>query len=100
MEVDNTKTINVSQKPIVTNQFTKKNSNKAITSLVLGILSIIISWTIITPLITGIIGIIFGIASLAKKRDSKNLAIVGIALSVIGFLIGLLLLLLLIIADL
>lgn len=87
-----------SNKAIVTNQFTQKN-NLSVTSLVLGIISLLLCWTIAMPIITGTIGIITGSISIAKKRDGFNISVAGIILSVISLLLGILVLLLFIIYE-
>jgi len=64
-------------------------SGFSITSLVLGICSIITFFFIFTSFILGILAIVFGI--LGIKKGSKGLAISGIVLGIIGLLIGILL---------
>lgn len=88
MNSDGKNTIIQSQKAVITNQISKKNSNSAVTSLVFGIISLMLCWAFITSIITGIIGIITGIISISKKRDGFNLAVAGIATSSIGLLIS------------
>lgn len=88
MDSNNKNIISESQKAVVTNQFSKKNNNSAITSLVFGIISLLLCWAFIISIIIGIIGIIVGIISIAKKRDGFNIAVAGIATSSIGLLIS------------
>ncbi len=79
----------------------KGSSNLAVTSLVLGILSILFSillfWIFYFAFIMGVIGIIMGIVSIAQHSEGKGLAVAGIITSVIGLLISLVLGLLIII---
>lgn len=84
MDNDNKNIIIEPQKAIVTNQFPKKNNGSSITSLVFGIISLILCWVFICSIITGIIGIIAGIVSFVKKRSDLNLAIAGIITSLLG----------------
>ena len=57
-----------------------------IASLVLGILSIIFSWTIILPVIFAILSIVFGAIQLSKK-SAKGMSIAGIITSFIGLVL-------------
>ena len=60
-----------------------KQNNKAIAGLVLGITSLL-AWLL--PLLgypVSIVGIIMG--ALGKKSEKKNIAIVGLVLSIIGY---------------
>jgi len=82
-----------STKAVVTNQASKKNNNLAVTSLVFGIMSLILCWLFVCPIILGLIGIVIGIISLIKKRDGAKLAIAGTISSLIGLLLGILFLL-------
>lgn len=66
----------------------KKNSGMAIASLVLGIFSIFLFWTFIVPTLA----VIFGIISLNqikkdKNLDGKNMAIWGLVLGAIWFVL-------------
>lgn len=88
MDSDNKNIIIEPQKAIITNQLAKKNNSTAITSLVLGIISLMLFWIFIYSIIIGSIGIIVGIVSIAKKRDSLNLAIAGIITSSIGLFLN------------
>ena len=76
--------------PIVTNQISEKNNWKAITSLILGVFSILLFWILIYPVVIGITGIITAIISLAKNCEGKKIAIAGLVLSIIGTIIGVL----------
>lgn len=73
------------------------NNNKAIASLILGILSIILFFCI--GLILGVIGLILGIVALKEikrlKQEGRKMAITGIICSVIGVVIPILLMTLL-----
>lgn len=88
MNDDNRNIIAEPKKAIVTNQISKNNNSLAITSLVLGIISLILCWGFIIPIILGIIGIVTGTVSLGQKRDGSKIAIAGIILSIVGLLIG------------
>ncbi|ADL53070.1 DUF4190 domain-containing protein [Clostridium cellulovorans] len=88
MNFDNNTEITKSKKAIVRNQVSNKNNTLAITSLVFGIISLIFCWAPICPIITGIIGTITGFISVIRKRDGSNMAIIGIVLSVLGILLG------------
>ncbi|MDR1689910.1 MAG: DUF4190 domain-containing protein [Clostridiales bacterium] len=61
---------------------------KAIASLVLGIVSIVICCIPAVPVLASIAGLITGIVSLNKREGGKGMAIAGIILSGIGLLIG------------
>lgn len=100
MNFDDNNLITKSNKAIVTNQVSSQNSGLAVVSLVFGIISLILCWAIIYPIITGIIGAITGTISLIRKRDSSNFAIIGIALSILGLLIGIIFLILYVIGTL
>lgn len=99
MNFDDKNIITKSNKAIVTNQLPPRNNNLAITSLVLGIISFLLCWAFVIPIIIGIIGIIIGFISLAKKHNGTKIAIAGTVLSIIGLLIGTLFLALYIIAS-
>ena len=63
-----------------------KQNNKAIAGLVLGITSLL-AWLL--PLLgypVSIVGIIMG--ALGKKSEKKNIAIVGLVLSIIGLVLN------------
>lgn len=100
MNFDNKNIITKSNKAIVTNQIPKKNNDLAIASLVFGIISLLSCWIIIVPIITGIIGVITGCISIIKKRKGQNIAIAGIALSILCLLIGIFIFILFIIGTL
>lgn len=99
MNFDDKNIITKSNKAIVTNQLSERNNNLAVTSLVLGIISFLFCWTIIVPIIIGIIGTIIGFISLGKKRDGTKIAIAGTVLSIIGLLASTIFLALYIIAS-
>lgn len=83
-------------KPIIKNEISEKNSSIDIISFVLGIMSIAICWISFYPLVLGFIGIILGIIGVIKKKNERKIAIIGIFLSIIGFIIGILKVMLLI----
>lgn len=69
----------------------KKGDNSfGVASLVLGIVSVVLSPTIIFSSVLGIVGLIFGFI---QRKDSKNKwSIWGIVLSIIGILVSLVIL--------
>lgn len=58
-----------------------KNNDNKVLSIVLGVISIIFSWTVILSFISSVLGFILAINS---KKESKNN--IGIILNVIGFI--------------
>ena len=67
----------------------KKSNGFAIASLVLGIVSIVfcfIPGLILVGLITGIIGVVFGV--LAKKKNPTGMATAGLVCSIIGLILS------------
>ena len=62
----------------------------AIASLVLGIISIVLSCTMIN-IVTGILSLIFGIVHIAKHQSHKGMAIAGIVLGIISIVITIIL---------
>ena len=89
MNNDNSKTkLSNTPKPVIVNKLSQKNDSISISSLVFGIMSCILFFSIMYSIIVGIIGLILGIISIAQKRDGFKLAIAGIISSVIGLLIG------------
>lgn len=88
-DTNKTKLSNTS-KPVIVNKLSKKNDSLSITSLVFGIMSCILFFSIMYPIIVGLIGLILGIISIVQKHDGFKLAIAGITFSIIGLLIGIL----------
>lgn len=76
-------------KPVIANSIPKENSNLAVYSLVLGILSLLVFFAPILGLIVNISGIVTGTKSLIKNLPYQGMAILGIILSVIGLLLSL-----------
>lgn len=66
----------------------KKDSNASVTSMVLGILSLIFCWIPYISFFMALIGLILGIVSLAGHRNGHNMAVAGVILSVIGILLS------------
>ena len=58
----------------------------AIASLVLGIISLVLSCTMIN-IITGILALVFGIVHMVKYQSRKGMAIAGIVLGIISIVI-------------
>jgi len=63
------------------------NNDFGIASLILGILSLILFFTMLPSLILGILGIIFGV--IQRKRHKTKWALTGIILSVLGIILSL-----------
>lgn len=61
----------------------RKENKLAVTSLVLGIVTLIFFWAPFITIFTGIIGMVIAIISLVKE-DGKVMPIVGMVLSIIG----------------
>ncbi|EEF59881.1 DUF4339 domain-containing protein [Pedosphaera parvula] len=70
-----------------------KTNGMAITSLIFGILSLLIGWACCGPLLS-LLGIIFGIIGISQTNKSsgtqtgKGMAITGIVLSILGLIIS------------
>lgn len=64
----------------------------AITSMVLGILALALSWTSFPGVILGVLALVFGIVAIARARrdrvSNKGMAIAGIVTGVAGAIIG------------
>lgn len=75
----------------------KKVSGLGIASMILGIVGIVLCCTVWVSLITSIIGLVFGIISMAKNRNGFALA--GIITSSFGLAISVLMIVLLVIAN-
>lgn len=79
--------INVEQN-VETKQTAKKvTGGLAIASLVLGIIALVLGWTMVFGFICGFISIILGIVALVKKQKPAC-PIIGIVLSVIGIIVA------------
>ena len=63
-------------------------SGKAVTSLVLGIISVLGTCIPLIGLICGIPGIVFG--ALGRKSPSKGMATAGLVISIIGLILSIL----------
>ena len=66
----------------------KKSQGLAIASLICGILGVVACCIPYVPAVISIAGLILGILSIKKKEDGRTMAIVGIVLSAVGILIG------------
>jgi len=62
------------------------NNDFGIASLILGILSLILFFTILPSIVLGILGIIFG--TMQRKRQKTKWALAGIILSVLGIILS------------
>lgn len=72
---------------VVSNAIPEKSGGKAVASLVLGIISILGCWSFIT-IVLSIVGVILGIVNIAQQNPQKGMAIAGIILSILGFLLS------------
>ena len=72
---------------VVANAVPPKTGGLAVGSLVCGIISILGFWSVIT-FIVAIVGIVLGAVNNAQDNPNKGMAIAGIILSVIGFLLS------------
>lgn len=82
------------QKPVVKNAFEEAGNTgkdgKAVSSLVLGIISLVFCWSCGMTIITSVIGLILGIISLVKAKSNMGIAIAGVVTSGIGLVLGVL----------
>ena len=70
------------------NNAPQESKGLAIASMVLGIVSIVPGWCIpYLPLLLGLVGVILGGVSLAKKQGGKGMAIAGLVTSIISLAI-------------
>lgn len=76
------------KKVSVENKYPKNGSNLSIISLVFGIISLVVCWALIFPVILGIIGLIIGIKSLVQRREGDAMAVGGVITSSIGLVCG------------
>ena len=84
-----------SNKPIIKNEFTSKhNNNISIFSLVCGIMSLIVFWALIYPIILGILGFIFGIIGIISTHQKTSFSVIGLVTSLLGSCIGIIVLIL------
>lgn len=72
---------------VVSNAAAPKSGGLAVGSLVCGIISILGFWSVIT-LILAIVGVVLGAVNNAQDNPNKGMAIAGIILSIIGFLLA------------
>ena len=62
-----------------------RSNGIAVAGLVMGILTVVLCWFPGIPFLTGLLGLIFSIAGLAKKNArSKGAAVAGLLLSIVG----------------
>jgi len=66
----------------------KSASGFSITSLVLGIVSIVFLCIPVFPILTSIAGLILGIVGMSKNKLKKGMAIAGIIISAVALLIA------------
>ena len=72
---------------VVANAVPEKSGGLAIGSLVCGIISILGFWSVITAIVA-IVGVVLGIVNNAQDNPNKGMAIAGIILNIIGFLLS------------
>ena len=71
--------------PVVEPEPEKRPNGIAVAGLVMGRLTIVLCWFPGIPFLTGLLGLIFSIAGLAKKNArSKGAAVAGLILSIVG----------------
>lgn len=77
------------QKPVVTNKAPVSESRYAVISLVLGVLSFLGCCLYgFGGVFIGIIGIVFSIIALTKHQPNQGMAIAGLITSILGFILG------------
>jgi hypothetical protein len=73
----------------VTSSVATSTKTKGIVSLVLGIVSVIISWLIpLVGLIAGIVGVVLGFLSRRSEPDARTLSLWGLILSFAGIVLS------------
>lgn len=76
------------QPQVVLREVTQQKDNKfATTSMILGIITLLVCWVPVLPIIIGIMGIIFSIISLVRE-DRKWMPILGMIFAIIGLTIA------------
>ena len=73
---------------IVANAIPTKSGALAVGSLVCGIISLVGFWSVIPSAILAVVGTILGIINLAKKNPQKGMAIAGIVISILAFILS------------
>lgn len=72
---------------VVSNAVAPKSGGLAVGSLVCGIISVLGFWSVIT-IILSIVGVVLGAVNNAQDNPNKGMAIAGIILSILGFLLS------------
>lgn len=72
--------------PNQVNTIPQKGGGLAVASLICGIISVVGFWSLIT-LLTAIAGVVLGIVNNAQDNSNKGMAIAGIILNILGFLL-------------
>jgi len=86
--------------PVVEAQPEKRSNGIAAAGLVMGVLTMALCWFPGIPLITGLLGVIFSIAGIAKKdARSKGVAVTGLILSFAGLALSVFMLFAILIPD-
>lgn len=70
-----------------------------ITSMVLGIASILLCWTVLISGLCAAVGAALGIYYLSKKKQERGFAIAGIATSAVGMILSIIFILMVIVAE-
>ncbi len=66
----------------------KRYKGLGITSMVLGIISILSCWTMVISGLCAAIGAAFGVYYLSKRKEERGFAITGIAASAVGLILS------------
>lgn len=66
-----------------------QKKNRAVTSMILGILSIVSCCVPVLPLVLAVSAIIMGIASMTNSEGSRGMAITGVICGGVGVIMGL-----------
>lgn len=75
--------------PVVETLPEKRPNGIAVAGLVMGILTLVFCWVPGLPVLTGLLGLIFSIAGIAKKNSrAKGAAVTGLILSIAGTILS------------
>ncbi len=70
-----------------------------ITAMILGIVSVLLCWTVIISGLCAVAGAAFGIYCLSKRKQERGFAIAGIATSVVGMVLSVFLVVMIFVAS-
>ena len=76
------------KKVIVEDKAPKKRNSLSVISLVFGVVSFVVCWAVVFPVIIGIIGLVTGIISLVQGREGHKMAMGVVITSSIGLVCG------------